>query len=107
MTSRLNRVADTGKRQHLSRGFSWRNLRLASLLEPHNIARDRSEGTLLVVSPSLGSTVRLKGERPRTGKGVKGGQAKGWKAAGEIKPILAILAQGKKFRPLTQGNSLK
>lgn len=107
ITSRLNRVADTGKRQQLSRGFSWRNIRLASLLETHNIARDRSEGILSVISPSLGSTVRLKGERPRTGKGVKGGQAKALKAAREIKPMLAILAQGKKFRPLTQGNRLK
>lgn len=107
ITSRFNRFADTGRKQHLSRGFSWRNIRLASLLEPHNIARDRSEGALSVVSPSLKTTVRLKGERPRTGKGVKGGHVKGWKAGGEIKPMLAILAQGKKFRPLTQGNSLK
>lgn len=102
ITSRTSRLSDTGKKQRISRGFSWRNIRLASLLEPHSLAKGRSEGALSVIGPNLRtvSTARLL-ERPRTGKGVKTAQARGWKPGTDIKPAPMILAQGKKLRPQT------
>lgn len=102
ITSRTSRLSDAGKKQRLSRGFSWRNIRLASLLEPHGLAKDRSEGALSVISPNLRtvSTARLQ-ERPRTGKGVKTLQVRGWKPGTNPRPAPAILAQGKRLRPQT------
>lgn len=94
-------------KQHLSRGFSLRNIRLAGLLESHTLVRERTESVLSVISSSLRpcSTVRV--ERPRTGQGVKtlGVRVRKGSNGSTVRPLLAVQSQDKLFPSHIHGKS--